>query len=130
MATTVKKGLLCRDSNLENAIFPYTGTDCVFDDSGIPINNTITKLNNKQLFVRRNLSTTSGSSSPYAWQVNAKLEGYKVANFAVMAGYSGQRMTNAETMNADEQIAGYSSAANTPIVVVVLYIDENYINVI
>ena len=109
MATTIKKGLLCRDSDLENAIFPYTSTDCVFDESGTPINNTITKLNSN------NQST----------QLT-----YRVANFAVMAGYSGQRMTNAETMNADEQIAGYSSAANTPIVVVVLYIDENYINVI
>ena len=33
MPTTIKKGLLCRDGEFENGLYPYTQMDCVFDSN-------------------------------------------------------------------------------------------------
>lgn len=30
----IKKGLICTDENLNNGVYPYTQTDCVFDENG------------------------------------------------------------------------------------------------
>ena len=81
-------------------------------------------------FARKTFSTTAGTTAPYSWSVDAKLDGYKVANFTVMPGNSSARMTNAEQITSSDVISGYSSQAGTKVNVLVFYVASDYITLL
>lgn len=80
----------------------------------------------KSLFKTKTFTTTAGSTAPYKWSINARLEGYTIVNFTVMPAYSSSRMTNAEGITGTT-IDGFSSAAGTVVNLLVLYIKEGYV---
>lgn len=81
-------------------------------------------------FAKKIFTTTAGTTAPYPWSVDAKVDGYTVANFVVYTGFSSSRMTNAEDISANDVIWGYSSEAGTTVRVMVFYVATDYINIL
>ena len=102
MATTIKKGLLCRDGEFENGVFPYTGVDCVFDDNGNALSKTITAIDEEIDDAGRVLDdlnkkvgsdllwTNANSTSTFGAQtLQLDFKGYRFLNITFRQVYSG-----------------------------------------
>lgn len=105
----IKKGLLCQDEQKTQGIYPYTQTDCVFDDDGTPQKNINQNMAeslatiNASLSNLSNLIIRSSTGSDVQTFDLSKIQTPSYPIFLFTAGYAAAYVTAMIYLNAINQ---------------------------